>query len=393
MPKVVIVSAARTAIGNFGGTLQSVTAVELGAIVIKEVISRASLEPVDIDEVIMGNVLQAGLGQNPARQSAIRAGIPVEKSALTVNKVCGSGLQAVVLAAQAIKSGDADIIVAGGMENMSLAPFLLDKARFGYKLGNGNLIDSLVYDGLTDVYSNKHMGFTVEDLATKYEITREAQDQYAVNSQAKCARAINEGWFRNEIVPVSIPQRKGDQILFDTDEFPRSDTNIEALGRLKPAFRPDGTVTPGNASGINDGAAAVVVMSEEKAAEMGIKPLAEIVSYATAGVDPGYMGIGPVGASRKALDKAGLSIDDIDLIELNEAFASQSIAVNKEMGWDESKVNIGGGAIALGHPIGASGTRVLVTLLYAMDRTTSAYGLSTLCIGGGEGIAMVVKRY
>lgn len=392
MPKVVIVSAARTAIGNFGGALQSVSAVELGAAVINEVLSRVCLRKADVDEVIMGNVLQAGLGQNPARQAAIKAGIPVEKSAVTVNKVCGSGLHAVVLAAQAIKSGDSDIVVAGGMESMSLAPFLLDKARFGYKLGNGKLIDTLVYDGLTDVYSQNHMGFTVEDLAGKYNISRDEQDQYAAASQAKCAHAMKEGWFKEEIVPVSISQRKGDPIIFETDEFPRPDTNIEALSRLKPAFRPDGTVTPGNASGINDGSAAVVVMTEEKALEMGFKPIAEIVSYAVAGVDPAFMGIGPVGASRKALVKAGLSMGDIDLIEMNEAFALQSIAVNKDMGWDESKVNVNGGAIALGHPIGASGCRVLVTLLHAMHRRSSVYGLSTLCIGGGEGIAMIVKR-
>lgn len=392
MKKTVIVSAARTAIGSFGGALQSIPAVELGAAVIAEALKRASVPPERVDEVIMGNVLQAGLGQNPARQAAIKAGLPVEVNAVTINKVCGSGLQAVVLAAQMIQAGDAETVVAGGMESMSQAPFILDKARFGYKLGNGNLVDTIIRDGLTDAYGNYHMAVTAEGLAEKYGISREEQDEFAARSQQKCAKATKEGKFKEEIVPITIPQRKGEPVVFEKDEFPKPDTTIEALRHLKPPFKDGGTVTAGNASGINDGAAAVVIMSEKKAAELCLEPIAEVVSYACAGVEPALMGIGPVRASRKALAKAGLTVADIDLIELNEAFAAQSIAVNREMGWDEENVNVNGGAISLGHPIGASGARILVTLIHEMRRREARYGLSTLCIGGGEGIAMIVER-
>lgn len=382
----------RTAIGTFGGALSNIPATELGTIVIREVLSRCSLQPEQVDEVLLGNVLQAGLGQNPARQAAIRAGIPQSVPATTINKVCGSGLKAVTSAAQAIQCGDAEIIVAGGIENMSQAPFLLKKARYGYRMGHDNLYDSMILDGLWCAFNDVHMGITAENIAARYGITREQQDEFACLSQQKAEKAMKEGRFKDEIVPVLIPQRKGEPVIFDQDEHPRWGTTIDKLAPLKPAFKKDGTVTAGNASGINDGAAAVVVASAKKAEELGIKPLARIVSYASAGVDPAYMGLGPIPATRKALQRAGLTIDDLDLIEANEAFAAQSLAVIKELGFDPQKVNVNGGAIALGHPIGASGARILVTLLHEMQKRAVKYGLATLCIGGGQGIAVVVER-
>lgn len=392
MRKTVIVAAARTAIGSFCGILKNTKTVDLGASAIAEAIKRAGITVEQIDEVIMGNVLQAGLGQNPARQAAFRAGIPKEADAITLNKVCGSGLEAVVRAAQSIIVGDAEIVVAGGMENMSLAPYLLEKARSGYRLGNGELSDSLLKDGLWCVYGNHHMGITAETVAKQFSISRSDQDAFAAESQAKCANALKNGKFRKEIVPLRIPQLKKDDILFETDEFPRPDTSLEKLAALSPVFIKDGTVTAGNASGINDGAAAVVVMSEEKCRALGLTPLAEIIAYASAGVDPALMGMGPVPATKKALAKAGLSLEQMDLIELNEAFAAQSLAVIHELGIPREKLNVNGGAIALGHPIGASGARILVTLLYEMQRRNAVYGLATLCIGGGQGISMIVKR-
>lgn len=392
MKEVVIASGVRTAVGKFGGTLLNVPAVDLGAVVIKEALKRANVKPEDVSEVIMGNVLQAGLGQNPARQAEIKAGIPVEVPAMTVNMVCGSGLRAVTLAAQAVMLGDADIVVAGGMENMSRAPYILNDARFGYRMNNGQLVDEMVYDGLTDVFNQYHMGITAENLAEKYGISREEQDEFAYRSQKLASEAISSGRFEDEIVPVIVPQKKGDPIEFKVDEHVRPNTTMEALAKLKPSFKKDGTVTAGNASGINDAAAAVVVMSKEKAEELGIKPLATIKSFGYAGVDPSIMGIGPVYATRKALEKANLTIDDMDLIEANEAFAAQSLAVAKELKFNMNKVNVNGGAIAIGHPIGASGCRILVTLLYEMQKRNSHTGLATLCIGGGMGIAMVVER-
>jgi len=392
MKEVVIASGVRTAVGKFGGTLLNVPAVDLGAVVIKEALKRANVKPEDVSEVIMGNVLQAGLGQNPARQAEIKAGIPVEVPAMTVNMVCGSGLRAVTLAAQAVMLGDADIVVAGGMENMSRAPYILNDARFGYRMNNGQLVDEMVYDGLTDVFNQYHMGITAENLAEKYGISREEQDEFAYRSQKLASEAISSGRFEDEIVPVIVPQKKGEPIEFKVDEHVRPNTTIEALAKLKPAFKKDGTVTAGNASGINDAAAAVVVMSKEKAEELGIKPLATIKSFGYAGVDPSIMGIGPVYATRKALEKANLTVDDMDLIEANEAFAAQSLAVAKELKFNMDKVNVNGGAIAIGHPIGASGCRILVTLLYEMQKRNSHTGLATLCIGGGMGIAMVVER-
>ena len=389
---VVIVSAVRTAIGSFQGSLKDVSAPTLGSIVIKEAIRRAGIEPNQVDEVIMGNVLQAGLGQNPARQAAIQAGLPETVPAMTINKVCGSGLKSVHLAAQAIAVGDADIVVAGGFENMSQAPYLLKNARSGFKMGDQNLVDSMIHDGLWCAFNDYHMGITAENLASQYHITREEQDEFAARSQARAAKAIEEGKFKEEIVPVEIPQRKGDPIIFDTDEFVRPGTTVEKLSALRPAFKKDGTVTAGNASGINDGAAAVVVMSKKKAEELGIPPLASIVSNAAVGVDPAIMGIGPAEAVRKALKKADLSLDQIDLIEANEAFAAQSIAVDRELHFDSDKLNVNGGAIALGHPIGASGARILVTLLHEMKRRDAKLGLATLCIGGGQGVATVVQR-
>ena len=391
--EIVIASACRTAIGSFGGTLKNTPAVELGATVIKEAVNRAGLKPEQVDEVIFGNVLQAGLGQNPARQAALKAGLPDTSTAFTVNIVCGSGLKSVALAAGLIQAGDADIIVAGGMENMSLAPYAMPAARWGARMFNTNMVDVMVNDGLWDAFNNYHMGITAENVAEQWGLTREMQDEFALASQQKAEAAIKAGKFKDEIVPVMIPQKKGDPVAFDTDEFPRFGATIEALAKLKPAFKKDGgTVTAGNASGINDSAAAVVVMTKEKAEELGIKPLATIVSYATGGVDPKIMGTGPIPASRKAMEKAGLTIKDIDLIEANEAFAAQSLAVAHDLEFDMDKVNVNGGAIALGHPIGASGCRILVTLLYEMQKRDAKLGLATLCIGGGQGQALIVKR-
>lgn len=392
MKRPVIVSAVRTPIGSFGGALANTTAVELGAIVIKEALSRAGISPVLVDEVIMGNILQAGLGQNPARQAAISAGLPHEVPAMTINKVCGSGLKSVNLAAQAIALGDAEIIVAGGMENMSMAPYLLDKARSGYKMGDGKLIDSMIKDGLWCAFEDVHMGITAENMAEKWNITKEEQDEFAAKSQQKTEKAIKDKLFSNEIVPVIIPQKKGEPLVFSQDEFPRSGVTASDLGKVRSAFKKDGTVSAANASGINDGAAAVVVMSQDKAKELGIKPLAFIKSYASAGVEPRIMGIGPVPATEKALKKAGVTLEDIDVIEANEAFAVQSLAVSKELGFDMEKVNKNGGAISLGHPIGASGARILVTLLHRMESDNAKLGLATLCIGGGQGVATVLEK-
>ncbi len=391
MREVVIVSAVRTAIGNFMGALSDIPATELGAIVIKEALNRAGVNGEQVDEVIMGNVLQAGIGQGPARQAAIKAGLPNEVSSMAINKLCGSGLKAVHLAVQAIQTGEAEIVVAGGMENMSLAPYLLPKGRTGYRMGDGKVIDSMIQDGLQCAINSYHMGVTAENIAEQYGLTREEQDEFAAWSQQKAENAIKEGKFKEEIVPVEIPQRKGEPIMFDTDEFPRAGVTAEKLGKLKPAFKKDGTVTAANASGINDGAAALVLMSREKAAELGIKPMAVIRANGTAGVDPKIMGIGPVPASKKALEKAGLSIEEIDLVEANEAFAAQSLAVGRDLEIPNEKLNVNGGAVALGHPIGASGARVLVTLLHEMKRQGSRYGLAALCIGGGQGIATVVE--
>lgn len=392
MRQAVIVSAVRTPIGSFCGALGQVPAVDLGAVVIKEAIGRASINPDQVDEVIMGNVLSGALGQNPARQAAVKAGVPQEAPAMTINKVCGSGLKAVVCAAQTILAGDAEIIVAGGMENMSLASYALPKARTGYRMGNDTLVDLMLRDGLTDAFSDVHMGITAENIAEKFSISRYEQDQFAVQSQNKAETAIKSGKFREEIVPVSVPQRKGEPVIVSEDEYPKFGIDIHSLEKLKPAFKKDGTVTAGNASGINDGAAAVVVMSSQKAKELGISPLAVITSWASAGVDPSLMGTGPIPASQKALAKAGLNIDDIDLVEANEAFAAQALRVSSELKLDPLKTNVNGGAIALGHPIGASGTRILVTLLYEMKRRQVRRGLATLCIGGGQGIAIVVER-
>lgn len=390
--EVVIVSACRTAVGSFGGSLKDVPTPELGAVVIKEALHRAGLKGEQVDEVVFGCVLQAALGQNVARQAMIGAGLPQEVTAFTVNKVCASGLRSVSLAAQIIKAGDADIIVAGGMENMSSAPFALDKARYGYRMGKGELIDCMIKDGLWEAFNDYHMGITAENINDQYGITRLEQDELAFQSQEKAAAAIASGRFKDEIVPVVIKSKKG-EIVFDTDEFPKQ-TSLEKMATLKPAFKKDGSVTAANASGINDSAAAVVVMSKEKANELGIKPLARVVSYASGGVDPKVMGLGPIPATRKALAKAGLTIDDIDLIEANEAFAAQSIAVGRDLGWADhmEKVNVNGGAIAIGHPIGSSGCRILVTLLHEMQKRESRYGLATLCIGGGMGAAVIVER-
>ena len=386
----VIVSAVRTAIGTFGGGLAEVPAVKLGEICIRAALERADLKPGQVNEVIMGNVLQAGLGQNPARQAAVNAGLPVEVPAMTINKVCGSGLKAVALAAQAVKLGDADIVVAGGMESMSRAAYVLEKARFGYRMGDGQLVDSMIRDGLWDAFNQCHMGITAENICSDCNLTREELDEFALQSQQKAVRAIANGVFRDEIVPVEVPGKKG-PTLFETDQQPR-ETTAEGLAKLRPAFKQGGMVTAGNSSGLNDGGAAVVVMSGQKAKELGLKPLATIRSYASAGVDPRVMGLGPIPSSRRALEKAGLEISDMDLIEANEAFAAQSVEVGKELGFDRSKLNVNGGAIALGHPIGASGTRILVTLLYEMQRRQAHYGLATLCIGGGQGVAMIVER-
>lgn len=390
--EVVIVSAVRTAIGSFLGSLKDVAATDLGATVIQEALQRAGVALDSVDEVIMGNVLQAGLGQNPARQAAIKAGLPETVPALTINKVCGSGLKAVHLARQAIIAGDADIIVAGGMENMSQAPYLLKNGREGFKMGDQKIIDSMITDGLWCAFNDFHMGITAENLCDRYEITREEQDTFSAQSQQKAAAAIEAGVFKEEIVAIQIPQRKGEHIIFDTDEYVKAGTTEDKLGKLRPAFKKDGSVTAGNASGINDGAAALVIMSKAKADELGLTPLATIAANGNAGVDPAVMGIGPVQAVKKALGKANLELADIDLIEANEAFAAQAIAVDKELGFDQKKLNVNGGAIALGHPIGASGARILVTLLHEMQRRDAKSGLATLCIGGGQGVATIVTR-
>lgn len=390
--EVVIVSAVRTAIGSFRGALKDVPATKLGAIVIESALEKAGVSKDLVDEVIMGNVLQAGLGQNPARQASIQAGLPVSVSALTINKVCGSGLKAIHLATQAIIAGDADIIVAGGMENMSQAPYLLPTAREGFRMGDQKVVDSMISDGLWCAFNDYHMGITAENLCDQYNITREEQDAFSARSQARAANAMAEGKFAEEIVSVEIPQRKGDPIVFNTDEYPKKGSTQEKLAALRPAFKKDGSVTAGNASGLNDGAAAVVVMSKAKADELGLKPLATIVANASAGVDPSVMGIGPVEAVKKALNKSKLSLADIDLIEANEAFAAQSIAVDRELSFDQDKLNVNGGAIALGHPIGASGARIFVSLLHEMEKQDAKTGLATLCIGGGQGVATIVKR-
>lgn len=392
MREVVIVSAVRTAIGSFGGAFKNVSAVELGTIVTKEALSRAKLDPKNVDELIFGNVLQAGLGQNVARQISIKSGIPVEVPSVTINKLCGSGLKTVTMAAQAIMLGEADIVVAGGTENMSQAPYLLKDARWGQRMGNGSIEDSMILDGLTDIFNDYHMGVTAENIAEQYNLTREEQDEFALSSQNKAESAIKEGRFKDEIVSVVIPQRKGDPVIVDTDEYPRLGATSDSFKKLRPAFKKEGTVTAGNSSGINDGAAALVIMSREKADELGIKTLATIISYGSAGVDPAIMGTGPIPATKKALEKAQLIIEDIDLIEANEAFAAQSLSVVKGLNLNPEITNVNGGAIALGHPIGASGARILVTLLHEMEKRDSKTGLATLCIGGGQGISLIVKR-
>jgi acetyl-CoA C-acetyltransferase len=392
MKEVVIVSAVRTAIGNFGGSLASLSATELGVIAAKEAIKRAGINPEEISETIIGNILSAGLGQNVSRQIAIHAGVPDTKPAMTINKLCGSGLRAVSMAAQFIMLGDADVVLAGGTESMSNAPYLLSQGRNGFRMGHGQVMDSMILDGLTDSFNNYHMGITAENIAERWNISREDQDTFALESQRKAEAAQTSGRFADEIVPVSIPQRKGDPIIFDTDEFPKPGLKLEKLAALKPAFKKDGTVTAGNASGINDGACMLIIMSAEKAAELGIKPLARILSYGNAALDPAIMGYGPVPATLAALKKAGLTIEDIDLVEANEAFASQSLAVARDLKLDPQKVNVNGGAIALGHPIGASGARILTSLIYEMKRRDSKIGLATLCIGGGQGTALIIEN-
>ncbi len=391
LQEAVIVGAVRTAIGTYGGGLAEVSAVKLGEICTREAMERACLGANEVDEVIMGNILQAGLGQNPARQVALQAGLDIATPAMTINKMCGSGLKSVALAAQAIRLGDADVVIAGGMESMSRAPYLIEKARFGYRMGDGQLVDEMLRDGLIDAFSGVHMGITAENICTEYKISRQEMDEFALESQRRAVQAIESGRFREEIVPVEVPGKKGPTI-FDTDQQPRSDTTAATLAKLRPAFKPDGCVTAGNASSLNDGAAALVVMSRKEAEQKGLKPLATIRSYASAGVEPRIMGMGPVPATRRALEKAALKVEDLDLIEANEAFAAQSVAVGKELKFDRSRLNVNGGAIALGHPIGASGARILVTLLYEMRRRQAHYGLATLCIGGGQGVAMVVER-
>ena len=392
MREVVIVSAARTPIGSFGGSLKGVPTRKLGAIAIKGAIERAGIKPEMVEEVIMGAVLQGALGQNVARQMTLDAGLPIEVPAMTINKVCGSGLRAVELAAQIIKAGDADIIVAGGAENMSATAYAMPAGRWGARMNNVPMVDMMVNDGLWDAFNGYHMGITAENVAEQWGITREELDEFSVISQNRAEEAIKAGKFKDEIVPVEIPQRKGDPIIFDTDEFPKFGTTMEKVAKLKPAFKKDGIVTAANASGINDAGAAVVVMSKEKADELGIKTLCTIKSYASAGVDPSIMGVGPVPASKKALEKAGLTIEDMDLVEANEAFAAQSLAVRKDLNLDPEKTNVNGGAIAIGHPIGASGCRILITLIYEMMKRDSKYGLATLCIGGGMGTALIVER-
>ena len=392
MREVVIVSAARTPMGSFGGSLKGIPTRKLGAIAIKEAVKRAGITGEQVDEVIMGAVLQGGLGQNVARQMTLDAGLPIETPAMTINKVCGSGLRAVELAAQIIKAGDAEIVVAGGAENMSATAYAMPAARWGARMNNTQMVDMMVNDGLWDAFNGYHMGITAENVAEQWGITREELDEFSVISQNRAEAAIKAGKFKDEIVPVEIPQKKGDPIIFDTDEFPKFGTTMEKVAKLKPAFKKDGIVTAANASGINDAGAAVVVMSKEKADELGIKPLCTIKSYASAGVDPSIMGVGPIPASQKALAKAGLTIEDIDLVEANEAFAAQSLAVRKDLKLDPEKTNVNGGAIAIGHPIGASGCRILITLIYEMMKRDSKYGLATLCIGGGMGTALIVER-
>ncbi|MCK8686316.1 MULTISPECIES: acetyl-CoA C-acetyltransferase [Pseudomonas] len=392
MQEVVIVAATRTAIGSFQGSLASVSAVDLGAAVIRQLLAQTGLDPAEVDEVIMGQVLTAGAGQNPARQASIKAGLPFAVPAMTLNKVCGSGLKALHLGAQAIRCGDAEVIIAGGQENMSLANYVMPGARTGLRMGNAQIVDTMISDGLWDAFNDYHMGITAENLVQKYDISREQQDAFAAASQQKAVAAIEAGRFVDEITPILIPQRKGDPLSFATDEQPRAGTTAESLGKLKPAFKKDGSVTAGNASSLNDGAAAVILMSAEKAKALGLPVLAKIAAYANAGVDPAIMGIGPVSATRRCLDKAGWSIDQLELIEANEAFAAQSLAVAKDLEWDLNKVNVNGGAIALGHPIGASGCRVLVTLLHEMIKRDAKKGLATLCIGGGQGVALALER-
>lgn len=392
MKEVVIVSALRTAVGSFGGNFKNIHAVDLGAEVIKGVLEETGLDPATIDEVILGNVLQAGLGQNPARQAAMKAGIPKEVPAMTVNKVCGSGLKAVNLAAQAIKAGDGEIFMVGGMENMSRAPYADPKARWGKRMGDSKTIDIMIKDGLHCAFNDYHMGITAENIAEKWNLSREEQDEFAATSQQRVEKAMAEDRFIDEIVPVSVPQRRRDDIIVDKDEYPKKGVTAEGLGKLRPAFKKNGTVTAGNASGINDGAAALLVMSKKKAKELGLEIIANITAYASAGVDPAIMGTGPIPATRKALAKANLTVDDLDLIEANEAFASQSLAVVKELEFDTDIVNVNGGSISIGHPIGASGARILVTLLHEMKKRDSKKGLATLCIGGGQGAAIVVTR-
>jgi acetyl-CoA C-acetyltransferase len=392
MNDVVIVAATRTAIGSFQGALSNIPAPELGAAVIRQVLEQTGVKPEAIDEVILGQVLAAGSGQNPARQAAIKAGLPHEVPALTLNKVCGSGLKAVQLAVQAIRCGDAELVIAGGQENMSLAPYVLPKARTGLRMGHAELLDSMIKDGLWDAFNDYHMGVTAENLAQRFDIGRAQQDAFAAASQQKAAAAIEAGRFKDEITPIAIPQRKGEPLIFATDEQPRGDTTLDSLTKLKPAFSKDGSVTAGNASTLNDGAAVVLLASARKAAELGLPVLAKVKAYASAGVDPAIMGIGPVAATRRCLEKAGWSLDDLDLVEANEAFAVQALSVNKELGWDVAKVNVNGGAIALGHPIGASGCRILVTLVHELQRRELRKGLATLCIGGGQGVALAIER-
>jgi len=392
MNEVVIVAATRTAIGSFQGALSAIPATELGAAVIRRLLEQTGIDAAQVDEVILGQVLTAGAGQNPARQTAIKAGLPHTTPALTLNKVCGSGLKAVHLAVQAIRCGDAELVIAGGQENMSLAPYVLPKARTGLRMGHAQLQDSMIQDGLWDAFNDYHMGITAENLAQKYEISREAQDAFAAASQQKAAAAIEGGRFQSEITPILIPQRKGEPLVFDTDEQPRIDSTAQALAKLKPAFQKDGSVTAGNASPLNDGAAVLLLASAAKAQALGLPVLARIKAYASAGVDPSIMGIGPVPATRLTLQKAGWNVEDLDLIEANEAFAAQALAVGKELGWDAGKVNVNGGAIALGHPIGASGARILVSLVHELIRRDGKKGLATLCIGGGQGVGLAIER-
>ena len=389
---IVIVSAVRTGVGKFGGSLAKIPAAELGALVVREAVARAGIEPGAVSEVILGQVLQAGCAQNPARQASIKGGLPDTVPAMTINKVCGSGLKAVMLAAQAVRDGDAEIVVAGGQENMSAAPHVLPGSRDGMRMGNWNLVDTMVHDGLWDAFNHYHMGTTAENVAKKHGITREMQDAFAAASQNKAEAAQKSGRFADEIVPVMLPQRKGDPVAFASDEFVRAGVTAEALAGLRPAFDKGGSVTAGNASGLNDGAAAVVVMRASRAAALGLRPLASIRAYANAGLDPAYMGMGPVPASTRCLSRAGWKAQDLDLMEINEAFAAQALAVNQQMGWDTSKVNVNGGAIAIGHPIGASGCRILVTLLHEMQKRDARKGLASLCIGGGMGVALAVER-